>query len=337
MQTIEMMNDLQRCAATGKFEGVKQLVEGGANIEETDEVGRTALSLASLNGELEIVAFFVEHGANVAHTDDTDGRGRSALHYASCGRDIPTVKHLLEHGARITDSSAEGNTALLYATENRRLEMVQYLQSSEGGASITEIDKKGNTALLLAASDINIFQPLIVQWLLEYRDAQIPDTNHAGNSVWTESVDWQGNLRELLMSAYAKDDDGEYVFLHGEYTQTEDTVEATAMLRVMVLHGGPPDLLTADLAPPLQRIVQDGARLRARLPTYLTKRRALSDAYCQLLPPLKDLVHGYEEPTTPDELWATGLGAPLQCRRRSRPEGGQASERRSARLHQKHL
>jgi hypothetical protein len=82
------------------------------------------------------------------------------------------------------------------------------------------------------------------------------------------------------------------------------------MLRAMVLHGGPPDLLTADLAPPLQQIVQDGARLRARLPAYVARRRALLNAHCSLLPPLTAIVHGYEEPTTTDELWATGLGAP---------------------------
>jgi hypothetical protein len=74
------------------------------------------------------------------------------------------------------------------------------------------------------------------------------------------------------------------------------------MLRVMVLHGGPPASLTAKLAPPLQQIVQEGARLRARLPAYLARRRALVGTYCPLLPPLLDLVHGYGEPTTTDEL-----------------------------------
>jgi hypothetical protein len=56
---------------------------------------------------------------------------------------------------------------------------------------------------------------------------------------------------------------------------------------------------------------KDGVRLRARLPAYLAQRRALLDAHCPLLPPLQDLVHGYEEPTTTDEIWATGLGEPL--------------------------
>jgi hypothetical protein len=94
-----------------------------------------------------------------------------------------------------------------------------------------------------------------------------------------------------------------------EYTQNEDTAEMTVELHVMVLHGGPPESLSADLAPPFQRIIQDGARLRTQLPAYFVRRRTLLDAYCPLLPPLLNLVHGYEKPTTTDELWATGLGA----------------------------
>jgi hypothetical protein len=105
--------------------------------------------------------------------------------------------------------------------------------------------------------------------------------------------------------------DGEYIPIDGEYVPNEVIVpygnigSLTSMLRVMVLHGGPPELLAHDLAPPFQRIMEYGARLRARLPAYLAQRRALLDGHCLLLPPLHDLVHGYERPTT-DELWAWG-------------------------------
>jgi ankyrin repeat protein len=48
---------------------VKVLVEGGADIEELDDNGMTALMLASLyvHCGVEIVKYLVEHGANVAH------------------------------------------------------------------------------------------------------------------------------------------------------------------------------------------------------------------------------------------------------------------------------
>jgi hypothetical protein len=50
------------------------------------------------------------------------------------------------------------------------------------------------------------------------------------------------------------------------------------------------------------RLVQEGARLRARLPAYLAQRRTLLDAHFPLLAPLRAIVTGYQEPI------ATGLG-----------------------------
>jgi hypothetical protein len=126
-------------------------------------------------------------------------------------------------------------------------------------------------------------------------------------------------LPAKLIGAYVEYDDGEDTLINGDF------VALTAMLCVMVLYGGPPESLAQDLVPPFQQIVQDGARLRARLPAYLAQRRALLDAHCPLLPPLLNLVaHGYEEPTTTGELWATGLGAPLQRAKRSRSERGES-------------
>jgi hypothetical protein len=330
LQAIEMSSELHLCAEYGHLERVKQLVEGGANIEEIDANYMPALLLAIINRHFEIVVYLVEHGANVAHTDRV---GKTALHCACIYGNLSCVTYLLKHGARITERDHTGKTALLHAAGNRRLEIVQFLLSSEGGASISETDDGGNTALLMAAGEM--CQPAMVQWLLEYGGAQLTDTDTYGYSVWT--LDWEESLQYLLIDAYAKDDDDEYVSIDGEYTQTDFTAEITSMLRVIVLYGGPPDSLTADLAPPLQRIIRDGARLRARLPAYLAQRRTLLNAHCSLLPPLQDLVHGYEEAITTDELWATGLGEPLQRARRSRPERGQSPERRSARLRQKRL
>jgi hypothetical protein len=216
------------------------------------------------------------------------------------------------------------------------------LLSSEGGASISETDDEGNTALLLATREC---YPTIVQWLLEYGDAEITDTDNKGETVWTG--DGEYGLPTMLRGAYTRGDDDKYVCIDGEFVSIEDKIsidgrcvldgdkvvaELTEMLRVMVLHGGPPELLARDLAPPFQQIVRDGALLRAKLPAYLVRRRDLLDAHSPLLPPLRDLVHGYEKPTTTNELWATGLGAPLQRANRLRPERGQSPLNRSVSL-----
>jgi hypothetical protein len=92
----------------------------------------------------------------------------------------------------------------------------------------------------------------------------------------------------------------------GEYITEDETEELTAMLRVMVRHGGPPESLAILLAPPLQQIVQDGARLRApRVARRRARRRALLNVHCPLLPPLTAIVRDYDEI---DDLW--GLEAP---------------------------
>jgi ankyrin repeat protein len=52
------MNDaLHVCAESGNLEGVRRLVEGGANIDETNGYGETALSLAVVYGHFEIVVY----------------------------------------------------------------------------------------------------------------------------------------------------------------------------------------------------------------------------------------------------------------------------------------
>jgi hypothetical protein len=61
--------------------------------------------------------------------------------------------------------------------------------------------------------------------------------------------------------------------------------------------------------PQHSRVAEEGARLRAGLLAYLARRRALLAEHTSLIAPLRALVSGYEEPTTTEELWATGLGA----------------------------
>jgi hypothetical protein len=333
MQAIKMSNELHHCASIGDMSSVTELVESGANIDETDEDGKTALLLASEEDHGDIVLYLVERGANVAHTD---GRGMTALHYSVAeGEDILTMRYLLEVGASVAERSDNGMTVLLHAAAHGNLEAVQYLLSPEGGASMSESDYAGHTALLRAAGVDIMCQPTMVQWFLEYGGAQITDRNNDGKSVWT--VHGPDGLPDLLKCTYMKRYNETFVTFDGEYIPAENTEKVTTMLRVMVLHGGPPESLTADLAPPLQRIVEDGARLRARLPAYLTQRRALLDAHCPLLPPLQAIVHGYEEPTTTDELWATGLGEPLQGVKRPELVTCQLPQRGHPRRRQKRL
>jgi hypothetical protein len=83
----------------------------------------------------------------------------------------------------------------------------------------------------------------------------------------------------------------------------------TALLRVMMVRSSPLPELVEKLTLEFSQLAEEGARLRARLPAYLARRRPFLDMRTPLLPPLLDMVHGYLEPFTTEELWATGLGA----------------------------
>jgi hypothetical protein len=134
---------------------------------------------------------------------------------------------------------------------------------------------------------------------LEHGGADIGDTPGDGRTIWDL-------LAEYLIEGgrdpedEEKDDDDPYVY---------DATVMTSPLRVMLLRGAPLAELTACLSPEHAQVVEDGARLRAGLPAYIARRRALLDAHCPLIAPLRTLVRGYEESTTTDELWATGVGA----------------------------
>jgi hypothetical protein len=208
---------------------------------------------------------------------------------------LPRVQKMLADGdARITDTGRyeqTRETALLKAAKGdpRSLPTLKWLLI-EGGARITERDRKGNTALLLAAERAALTGCSMVTclWLLEHGGADIAEETDLEISIWDML-----SVRRLLN------------------VHPLDAVvgEAMTMLRAMVVRGAPPAEFMARLRRPEHaRVVEEGARLRAALPAYLVRRRAILDAHCPLIAPLLALVRGYDpEPTTTEELWATGL------------------------------
>jgi hypothetical protein len=123
-------------------------------------------------------------------------------------------------------------------------------------------------------------------WLLEARGASIRETTNDGRTIW-----------DLLR--------------HKLRFDLCDPSAVTALLRVLVLHGAPPPEFVYDLNEAHRQIIEEGARLRARLPAYLAHRRGFLDAKFPLLVPLLEelwtLIYDWEGPATTDELWATGL------------------------------
>jgi ankyrin repeat protein len=263
-------------AKGGDLDMVRCLVALLADVNQRDENGHTAAEVAAAFGHTEVLRFLINSGAD----------GKTAMLFAVGRGQVDTVRCLVkEFGADINQDMHLAQMApLLFTATEGDVDMVRCLV--ELGASIEIMDGYGNTALLLSAGRGHY---ATVQLLLEEAGADINAIVDDGDTVWD------------LLTAHIENGAADAA---GEANATA----LTSLLRVLVLREDPPLALTALLLRTSTRVVQEGARLRARLPAYLVQRRALLDAHCPLLPPLCDVVYGYMDLTT-EEAWATGIGA----------------------------
>merc|ERR1712098_232646 len=96
-------------------ERVKNLIEKGANLNETDEDGCTALHDAARKGHTEILSLLIAAGCDV---NLQDVNGETALHFAAFADRAEIVSLLIEAECDLNLQSS-GDTALHYAALGR--------------------------------------------------------------------------------------------------------------------------------------------------------------------------------------------------------------------------
>lgn len=118
----------------GNLAKVKQMVANGQNIEakDTGSLGQTALGWAAFIGYEDIVDFLIEKGADLNATDTGDVY--NVMKSAVLGKNTAIVKKayaLLKEKQNIDVNMIEsdGETLLMVAASNNRLETVKYLLS----------------------------------------------------------------------------------------------------------------------------------------------------------------------------------------------------------------
>ncbi len=131
------MTALHWAAEIGNAQLTDMLIYAGSNTEAGTRIGQyTPLHIASRNGQGQIVEKLVDAGANV-HAKTTNS-GTTALHLAAISGDEKSVVALIEAGANINSRESRwGQTPLVFAASANRAEVLQVLLSAGADHSLT--------------------------------------------------------------------------------------------------------------------------------------------------------------------------------------------------------
>ena len=146
LSQAEKDTELLQAAKNGRMHAVQLLLAAGADVNERDQVSRTALINAALMGHLEVVQLLLENGANV-NVRERDGY--SALMMAAIRGDVAVVRLLLAAGADVNLQAQNGSTALVIAADHGHVAVVRLLLAAKANVNLQ--GQNGFSALIWAA------------------------------------------------------------------------------------------------------------------------------------------------------------------------------------------
>jgi len=119
----------------------------GADPNERDHDGRSALLQATIDGKIDFVSLLLDYDVDVNVLDDL---GFSALHYAAQNHFPDAARLLIAHGAKVDTEDFHGNTPLARAVFNSqgKGDMISVLL--DAGADRNHPNKHGQSPLNLA-------------------------------------------------------------------------------------------------------------------------------------------------------------------------------------------
>jgi ankyrin repeat protein len=151
------LTPLMYAAAVGSADGMKILIDKGANVNAKNAFDSTALMWSVT--DFAKVKLLVEHGADV-NAASKMGHTPFLLASMSAGT-LPALKLLASKGANVKAADAQKMTALIGAANTDDNETIKYLLDL--GLDVNATDANGNTPLMNAASMGNL---TAAKWLI---------------------------------------------------------------------------------------------------------------------------------------------------------------------------
>ncbi|XP_063822335.1 ankyrin-1 [Ostrinia nubilalis] len=148
--TLKKQTPLHLAAASGQIEVCKLLLELGANIDATDELGQKPIHAAAQNNFSEVVQLFLQQHPNLVMATTKDGN--TCAHIAAIQGSVKVIEELMKFdrtGVISARNKLNDSTPLQLAAEGGHADVVKVLVRA--GASCTDENKAGLTAVHLAA------------------------------------------------------------------------------------------------------------------------------------------------------------------------------------------
>ncbi len=167
---------LHYCFTKGNLHAAISLLKRNANIDAVDDEGQTCLYKSCVDGHVNMVMFLLENNyLNLMHVKAHDGM--TALHVAALHGNVEIIEQLLIYGANINDVCKDNSTAVhlaaLWGHTNAVLLLLKY------GADILIKTSSGFT-LLHTACSCSHADDLVISLLHEGLDIFVNDKDNNG-------------------------------------------------------------------------------------------------------------------------------------------------------------
>lgn len=178
---------------------LKLLIELGADVNMTNKWGQSPVFYAIEKANNLALSLFIQNKAklNVHHPK----KGITPLIYALKEGNFAQVEMLLKAGAKANLADKEGQTPLMVAVQNKRLDFAKLL-IEKYHANINTQNEEGNSALFMA---IKLQDIKMVQYLVEEKKAKVDIKNQEGKTPIYEAFKLKNTeIFNILWDAGAK-------------------------------------------------------------------------------------------------------------------------------------
>ncbi|KAK3098345.1 hypothetical protein FSP39_018639 [Pinctada imbricata] len=186
---------LHLAAEAGHLEAVMRLIDMRCDANKRDKAGETAMHLAAKSGRSEIIKKLLILGVVV---DDRDGEGQTALHLAGREGHLTTVQVLLDFNAGANSETIKEMCPLHFAVAQGHEDIVMEL--IKNGANLDSQNFQGNTPLHMASlANLKNIAKLLID-----AKCQIDVSNHRQQTPLHVAVEaGHDDMVEILLGAGA--------------------------------------------------------------------------------------------------------------------------------------